>query len=125
LGFSSTRREKGFTFSAISAARSQRPYRGDSSFPTCHLPWGFSRSPGLLVSDLAALGLGREDGAAAVSLAEAEETRVAVGSLEARFRTVPDASIRGRLESTRGVGPRLSLVAMAPAARDLKESLEI
>jgi hypothetical protein len=58
-------------------------------------------------------------------LPKQREARGAVGPFRSRFRSVPDASIRSRLENARGVGPCLSLVAMTPAAQDFNDSLEI
>jgi hypothetical protein len=98
---------------------------GARPFPRATWPWNSLRSPGLPVSDLAVFNLGREGGAAAVFFAEALEARGAIVSFRSRFRSVPDASIRSRLESARGVGPRLSLVAMTPATRDLHDASEI
>jgi hypothetical protein len=118
--------KKGFTFSAISTARSLRPCRGGSSFPTCHLALGLlakSRAFGF-----GPYGLGpwpeRWCGCR-FGLPKQREARGAVGSFWFRFRSVPDASIRSRLESARGVGPCLSLATMTPATRNLDESLEI
>jgi hypothetical protein len=110
---------------AISTARSQRPCRGGSSFPTCRLSLGLlakSRAFGFGPCGLRPWP-GRWCGYR-FSLPKRREARGAVGSFRFRFRAVPDASIRSRLESARGAGPCLSLVAMTPAARNLDESLE-
>jgi len=118
--------EKGFTFSANLRRSLIAAVPWGSSFPTYHLalellaesrafgfgPCGFRPWPGRWFGYRFLLPRQRE-------------ARGAVGPFRPRFRSVPDASIRSRLESARGVGPHLSLVAMTPAARDFDESLEI
>jgi hypothetical protein len=126
LGFSSTSCKKGFTFSAISTARSLRPCRGGSSFPTCHLALGLLAKSRAFGFGPCGLGPWPERWCGCrFGLPKQREARGAVGSFWFRFRSVPDASIRSRLESARGVGPCLSLATMTPAARNLDESLEI
>jgi hypothetical protein len=118
--------EKGFTFSANLRRSLIAAVPWGSSFPTCHLALG-------LLAKSRAFGFepcgfrpwpGRWFGCRFL-LPRQPEARGAGGSFRPRFRSVPDASIRSRLESVRGVGSHLSLVAMTPAARDFDESLEI
>lgn len=67
--------EKGFTFSANLRRSLIAAVPWGSSFPTSTWPWGFLRSPGLSVSNLAVFDLGREGGSAAASCCRGNQRR--------------------------------------------------